>query len=203
LTLPDEILGDNRELIDLITINCDRMKRLVDALLDVTQMESGDFELIFGPVDLAYLIQRICDRTAPILKTYEIALQASIPPELPTVVADEEKIDRVLANLMDNAIKFTPAGGSVTIYAEEKENSILVSMTNTGPLIPPGDRERIFERFAHASVSRQSRGFGLGLTFCRLAVEAHGGQIWVEPAQEGQGNRFAFTLPLSAEPEIP
>lgn len=203
LTLPDQILADNRELIDLITINCDRMKRLVDALLDVTQMESGDFELIFGPVDLAYLIQRICDRTAPILKTYEITLQASVPPELPTVVADEEKVDRVLANLMDNAIKFTPAGGSVTISAEENQDTILVSLTNTGPIIPPGDRERIFERFAHASVSRHSRGFGLGLTFCRLAVEAHGGQIWVEPAQDAQGNRFVFTLPLSAEPEIP
>lgn len=201
LILPDEILDENRELVDLITINCDRMKRLVDALLDVTQMESGDFELILGPVDLAYLIQKICDRTAPILKTYEITLQFSVPSDLQTVVADEEKIDRVLANLMDNAIKFTPAGGKVTIFAKQEEDGILVSLTNTGPVIPPGDRERIFERFAHASVSRQSRGFGLGLTFCRLAVEAHGGQIWIEPAEKDQGNRFVFTLPLSTEPE--
>ena len=202
LTLPDNILSENRELVDLININCGRMKRLVDALLDVTQMESGDFELALDAVDLSYLIEKTCDRTAPILKSYEITLESTVTEDLPLVMVDEEKIDRVLANLMDNAIKFTPQGGHVTIKAGREDESILVCVTNSGPTIPPADRERIFERFAHASASRHSRGFGLGLTFCRLAVEAHGGRIWVEPAEEGQGNRFIFTLPFATEPHL-
>ena len=202
LTLPEDILTANQELIDLVNINCERMKRLVDSLLDVTQMESGETELAFAPVDLSHLIQKTFDRTAVILRNYDISIRSSIPPELPTVVIDEEKIDRVLANLMDNAIKFTSVGGQVTIAAEKQVDQVLVSVTNAGPTIPPADRERIFERFAHASVSKQSRGFGLGLTFCRLAVEAHGGRIWVEPGEGGQGNRFVFSLPFISQPEL-
>ncbi|MEW5956904.1 MAG: ATP-binding protein [Chloroflexota bacterium] len=202
LTLPDNILADNRELVDLININCGRMKRLVDALLDVTQMESGNFELVLTPIDLVYLIKKACERTTPILKSYEITLASTVPEELPPVVVDEEKIDRVLANLMDNALKFTPQGGQVTIGANWDDHQVTVHVANSGPTIPAEDRERIFERFTHASINRQNRGFGLGLTFCRLAVEAHHGRMWVEPVDEGEGNRFVFTLPLSAEPAI-
>jgi signal transduction histidine kinase len=202
LTLPEDVLETNRELVDLVNINCERMKRLVDSLLDITQMESGEAQLMFAPENLSYLIQKTFDRTAAILRSYDITIQSSIPPDLPTVMIDEEKIDRVLANLMDNAIKFTPTGGRVTIVAEEQAENVLVSVTNTGPTIPPEDRERIFDRFAHASVSKKSRGFGLGLTFCRLAVEAHGGQIWVEPGEGGQGNRFVFSLPTASELEL-
>jgi signal transduction histidine kinase len=110
---------------------------------------------------------------------------------------DEEKIDRVLANLIDNALKFTPKGGEITIAVEEQDKHVLVSVANTGPTIPPRDGERIFDRFAQLSeTSHQRRGWGLGLAFCRLAVEAHGGRIWVEPGEGGEGNRFVFSLPL-------
>jgi signal transduction histidine kinase len=102
-----------------------------------------------------------------------------------------------LANLIDNAVKYTPDGGQITVVAEAQPEEILVIVANTGPTIPAGDRERVFERYSRAAVGApRTEGFGLGLAFCRLAVEAHGGRIWVEPVENDQGNRFIFCLPV-------
>jgi signal transduction histidine kinase len=116
------------------------------------------------------------------------------------VFVDEEKIGRVLTNLVDNAIKFTPPDGQVTIMAEPAPGEvgrIRCGVRDTGTGIPAEYHERIFERFTQGpgKVNRR-RGTGLGLTFCRLMVEAHGGRIWVE-SQTGQGSTFYFTLPLA------
>jgi signal transduction histidine kinase len=139
-----------------------------------------------------------------LLKKNNIAIQASIPDSLPTVVVDEEKIDRVLANLIDNAVKHTADDGYIAVAAELKDGQVLVSVTNTGPSIPAEDRHRIFDRFTQAPGGRpKTRGFGLGLAFCRLAVEAHGGRIWVEAGDDGTSNRFIFSLPLSVQAQSP
>jgi signal transduction histidine kinase len=123
-------------------------------------------------------------------------LQTDVPPELPRVLADREKVERIMSNLVGNAIKYTPGGGKITITASPQNSHVVVSIADTGPGIPSGDRERIFERFARIKENSSSRkGFGLGLSFCRLAVEAHGGRIWVEEGQNGVGSRFMFTLP--------
>jgi len=109
----------------------------------------------------------------------------------------------VLTNLVDNALKFTPARGKVTVMAERapgEEGFIRCAVRDTGPGIPPEYRERIFDRFVQVQDARtgRRRGTGLGLTFCRLVVEAHGGRIWVE-SEEGQGSTFYFTLPVSEQ----
>jgi signal transduction histidine kinase len=103
----------------------------------------------------------------------------------------------VLVNLLDNALKYSPDGCQITIAAEATPDGVIVSDTDQRPGIPPDQRERIFERFAQVADATQPRrrGFGLGLTFCKLTVEAHGGEIWVEPGPNDRGSCFAFTLP--------
>jgi signal transduction histidine kinase len=201
ITLPEDVLQANREILDMVNNNVERMKRLVDSLLDVTRMEAGEIELLRSETNLSFLLQNTVERTAAILKEHDLTIRLLIPAELPVIVADEEKISRVLANLTDNAVKYTPNGGQITVSAEARKEQILISIANTGPTIPPQDRERVFERFSRAARGMpRTRGFGLGLAFCRLAVEAHGGKIWVEPRETGQGNRFIFSLPVKPQP---
>jgi signal transduction histidine kinase len=197
MVLPEETLQANREIMDLASVNCDRLKRMVDSLLDVARMEAGVPELLLLEADLLQLIKMVVDRMTITLHGTGITLHLSLPAELPPLVIDEVKIDRVLANLIENAVKFTPKDGQITVTAEKREEDVLVSVANTGPTIPPADRSRIFDRFAQVSDPHlRRRGSGLGLAFCRLAVEAHGGQIWVEPGEGDKGNRFIFSLPL-------
>lgn len=131
--------------------------------------------------------------------TEGVTLRLELPATLPSMLYDESKIERVLANLMDNAFKYTPRNGEICIAATPGATDVQVSVTDAGPGIPEAERQRIFERFTQVqgdAVARR-RGFGLGLTFCKLAVEAHGGAIWVEPGPGGVGARFIFTLPFA------
>ncbi len=105
-------------------------------------------------------------------------------------------IDRVVANLIDNAIKFTPNHGHINLSTELCDDHVQVRVTDTGRGIPADQRERFFDRFVQVEGDQpRTRGFGLGLTFCRLAIHAHGGRIWVEDGMQGVGSQFVFTLP--------
>jgi signal transduction histidine kinase len=117
---------------------------------------------------------------------------------LPEVEADMDMIHRVLINLLENAIKYTPADGRITISARKEEEHVLIEVSDSGPGIATSDQQRIFEKYARIRRGSRSKGIGLGLAFCRLAVEAHGGKIWVE-SEPGQGSSFLFTLPLRVE----
>jgi two-component system, sensor histidine kinase and response regulator len=127
-------------------------------------------------------------------------LAQEIVPDLPTLYADEEKLLRTLVNLLGNAIKFTPAGGAVTLSARpsDTERVLLLSVTDTGEGIPAEAFARIFEKFGQVESRQAGRRMstGLGLTFCKMVVEAHGGRIWVE-SELGQGSTFSFTVPLT------
>jgi signal transduction histidine kinase len=198
MVLPEEVVQANREILELADVNCKRMQRMVDSLLDIARMEAGETALRLAQVNLADPIKRAINRLNTALKSRNLTLSAILPAGLPTLTVDEEQIDRVLENLIDNAIKYSPTGGRITIAAELKGEEVLVSIANTGPTIPAADREHIFERFAQASSPGfRTRGSGLGLAFCRLAVAAHGGRIWVEPGEGDEGNNFVFSLPLS------
>lgn len=197
LVLPEEVLKENEELLQLAESNTQRLQNLVDSMLSVTRMEAGAEELNLVPINLATMIQEAMGRVAPYVKRYNIKMRATLPEELPRVTADETKIDRVLANLIDNAMKYTPEGGAITIVAEAVDNEVMVRVTDTGPGVPEEYREAIFGRFSQVPGEKpKRRGFGLGLTFCQLVVAAHGGRIWVEPGENGVGSRFVFTLPL-------
>jgi signal transduction histidine kinase len=197
MVLPEDVLQENRDLLDLANTACARMQRLVDSLLDVARLETGEMLLTLSSRNLKPLLVDAAQRERLASKTRNINIRLDIQDKLPSVSVDAEKIDRVLANLLDNAIKYTPDNEEIVLAAEELDSAVVVSVIDAGPGIAAEERERIFERFAQASGGKPTRrGFGLGLTFCRLTVEAHGGKIWVGPGPDNIGSRFCFTLPL-------
>ncbi|NTU61900.1 MAG: cyclic nucleotide-binding domain-containing protein [Chloroflexi bacterium] len=198
MILPPAMLQENRDLFDLVNSSCTRMQRLVDSLLDISRMESGETKLALEPVNLAQLIQAAVSRVSPTMQARGIASSIFMPAHLPPVEIDLDMIDRVIINLLDNAIKFTPSDGQISVSAESHGARIAVSINDNGPGIPLEQRPHIFERFSRGT-SSGPRGFGLGLTFCKLAVEAHGGKIWIEDGESGVGCKCIFTLPLEHE----
>ena len=199
VVLPEEIWQANRELLEIAQSGCDRMQLLIDTLLDVARLESGEIPLELSATSMPGLIEGVIRRMTSFTRG-DIKLQKSFPSTLPTVMVDQNLLDRVLTNLIDNAVKHTPLGGLVTVAAEVLKGEMAVSVTDSGPGIPPEERERIFERFTQTTgEKRRRRGFGLGLTFCRLTIQAHGGRIWVESGADGKGSRFVFTLPLKVD----
>ncbi len=198
MVLPVEVLTDNRELFDLAKTGCERMQRLVDSLLDVAKLETGEMVLNLTSTNLRPLIEEAAHREALASKLREVVIETSADDDLPPALIDPDQIDRVLANLIDNALKYAPEQSRIFLDAHADGDQMVVSVTDQGRGIPSDERERIFERFAQIAGDKPARrGFGLGLTFCRLTVEAHGGRIWVEAGPGGVGSRFVFTLPFS------
>ncbi len=200
MMLPGEVLQENRRTLDIAQTACDKMQYLVDTLLDVSRLEEGVVQLDRSQFALADLVTDMAQRFSSLLERRSITLHTHVPTDL-FLYGDRVRLDRVLTNLLDNAIKFTPEGGEIVIEAEKKGDQVYISVIDSGPGIPPKERQRIFERFAQVksdSPNVRSRGFGLGLVFCRMAVEAHGGRIWVESGPGGKGSRFTFTLPLGS-----
>ena len=197
MVLPEPVLEENHQLIELATTACERMQRLVDSLLDVAKLETGEMPLTLSPTELKPLLEDAVYRQSISAQSRNIVIRTHICDDLPVVLIDREKIERVLVNLLDNALKYTPNGEEVVITAEHKQNIVTLGITDNGPGIPEMERKRIFERFAQVTDDSvlKRRGFGLGLTFCRLVVEAHGGEIWVESHQDSCGSRFVFTVP--------
>jgi signal transduction histidine kinase len=197
VVLPEEAWQANRELLEIAQSGCDRMQLLIETLLDVARIESGEMHLDLSATSLPGVVEMVTHRMTSFSRG-NINLQITFPPSLPTVMVDQNLLDRVLTNLIDNAVKHTPPGGLVIVAAEVLQGEMAISVTDSGPGIPPEERERIFERFTQTTgEKRRRRGFGLGLTFCRLTVQAHGGRIWAESGENGKGSRFVFTLPLA------
>jgi PAS domain S-box-containing protein len=176
----------------------------VNSLLDVSRMERGQRLLEIEPTDLAPLTEHVCEEFKPLTRELEIRLTSEVNGTLPPLNIDSDKVERVLLNLVDNALKFCPSEGAVTIRAYETPMDaagkafVRVEVMDTGPGVPDEYKTRLFERFLQIKGRRGARrGIGLGLTFCRLVVEAHGGHIWIEDNPAG-GSIFAFTLPVAA-----
>ena len=187
-------------IVDTLNRSALRMQRLVDTLLDIARMEEERMALRPAPLSLRELVEERVEEERPLAARLCISLECSLPGDLPVVRADRYVIQRVLANLLDNALKFTPRGGRVTVTARPVGDVVEVAVTDTGPGIPPEERERIFEKFTQLpGQGGDRRGVGLGLAFCRMAVEAHGGQVWVEDGPDGRGSRFVFTLPVATD----
>lgn len=199
LVLPEDVLSANKELLDIARLAHSRMQDLVDSLLDVSKLATGDLTLDLAPINLKQLIDEVVAMASFAIDQHSIVFQTNFASDLPVVELDEDRIRRVLTNLIDNAVKYTPKDGLVKVDVESEDEQLRITVTDSGPGIPPADRNRIFERFAQVERSgmRRTRGFGLGLAFCRLAVEAHGGEIWVEEPENNKGSRFVFTLPVT------
>lgn len=198
MVLPENILNENRQLLEIARYSNNRLIRLVESLLEVSRMEAGESQFTFEPFDLTQLLRSVADGLL-IARKRQIQVVTQLPEKL-IVTADRDKLERIVQNLLDNALKFTPNDGWVKLSAKPQENETVVSVTDNGRGIPASERQRVFERFAQVQGEKRSRrGFGLGLVYCRLAVEAHGGRIWVEPGEAGVGSCFRFTLPNSVD----
>ncbi|HID64829.1 MAG TPA: cyclic nucleotide-binding domain-containing protein, partial [Anaerolineae bacterium] len=175
--LPEDVLASCATIIDLALGSCKDVLDLVDSLLEVARMESGDLVLDLRPLSLLPLVAGAVNRLRLLAEQYNITIELDAPAELPPVQGDGKQLERVLDNLLDNALKFTPEGGLITVAVRPVNGQVEVRVTDTGPGIPPEHRERIFDRFTRVPGSEgRRRGLGLGLAFCRSVVEAHGGR---------------------------
>jgi signal transduction histidine kinase len=173
---------------------------LVQDLQDVSRAEARQLQLHLRPCDPAMLVEQAIARLAPQLKDKQIALTSTAAPDLPLVQADADRIIQVLINLLGNALRYTPSGGSVQVRVERVDEDVMFQVTDTGIGIAPEHLPHLFERFyrVDAARSRALGGSGIGLTIAKAMVEAHGGRIWATSPGPGQGAAFSFTLPVAA-----
>ncbi len=187
------------QIIDIALRATSRMSHMIGSLLDIGRLEAGQPLTNLGPVPIEQVIRSAVELVTPLAQYKRVRLNLDLTEPLPVLQGDANMLERVIVNLLDNGLKFTPSGGEVGLWARvERVNgaqSLCVGVRDNGPGIPPSAQSRIFDKFARAQNIPQADGVGLGLSFCRLAVEAHGGRIWVD-SQPGEGATFTFMLPL-------
>ncbi len=173
----------------------DKLVAMVNNLLDVSRMEAGMITLNVEPLQLDEVIAEVARKIEPLLQGRELVIETD--PLLPTSYGDRNMLERVLDNLVSNAVKFTEASDRVSIGATYADGDITVSVSDEGLGIPEGEFEHIFDKFRQAGNNTSNKpSSGLGLAFCKLAIEAHGGVIWVE-SEVGKGSRFLFRIPVN------
>ena len=200
--LMDGVLPANDETFQQIHAEAGRLNRLVDDLQELSRVEARAYQLDFRSLDVSLLVQTVTKRLAPQAESKRISLDFELTPELPLILADEDRVIQILTNLTDNALQYTPEGGSVSIFAKRGNNEIQFSVRDSGIGIPPEHLSHIFDRFYRVDKSRSRQaggGSGIGLTIARALVEAHGGRIWVDSTGSGHGSTFNFTLPIAKQ----
>jgi two-component system phosphate regulon sensor histidine kinase PhoR len=198
-TLQDGALEDPpaaQRFIGQIQIEVDALSQMVTELLELSRIESGKFSLDFRPVAPRALLDSASRRMKLQAERAGLKLRVECEENLPNVQMDVQRMEQVLVNLLHNAVKFTPPGGEILLFAEAGAGEIRFAVRDTGIGIPAEDDSRIFERFYRVDKSRTGSGTGLGLSIAKHIVEAHKGRIWAESI-EGQGSTFIFTLPFA------
>lgn len=196
--LPLETSMSLRSVFEITSRSADRMQRLISTLLDINRLETGQPITNQKTVDLLELMDESIEVVKPNIETKEQLLLRNYPKSLPAVFVDVDMIKRVLINLLENASKFTPIAGKIEVGGKFDDNWVTLWIRDSGPGIPRDFHDYIFEKFTRIKVDNAPKGVGLGLAFCRLAVNAHGGRIWVESARD-KGSCFFFTLPVKHE----
>lgn len=195
----DVLEGDHVKLLDIATNSADKMLKLVNAILDVNRLKSGAMPLVRNVVDLIDLVREVVDEMDVLAGEKDIKISVDIPSNLPPIDVDPGLIARVIQNLVNNAIKFTPEEGFIHLKAwqlQDDPEKLVMSVRDSGPGIPLEIRDRLFQEFVTGM--QAGRGSGLGLAFCKLAVGAHAERIWVE-SEIDAGTAFFFTLPVADE----
>lgn len=169
----------------------------VDALLDISKMESGELYLEREPASLQQLVQSVQTELTPLAEEMEVTLVVDAPEDLPRAYIDSDKVERMILNLVDNALKYSPAQQDVHIgITRLNENQLQLAVADRGPGVPDDYKQRLFDRFVQVAGRKNvRRGVGLGLAFCKLVADTHGGRIWVEDNPAG-GSIFKTTLPI-------
>jgi PAS domain S-box-containing protein len=194
-------LEDNPAIQSLFNIavrSTERIQRLTNSLLDINRLEAGQPIVNMHPVNPQALIQDALDAVSPIARNKNQFISAEKVEDLPFVTVDVDMVRRVLINLIENAIKYTPPEGSIRIGAHPNDEWVFLWVEDTGTGIPPEKHSSIFDKFTRLHGKGGPAGFGFGLAYCRLAIEGHGGRIWIDEEYQ-PGARFLFTLPISKE----
>jgi two-component system OmpR family sensor kinase len=210
--LQDGVLSPTPQTLDRLHEETLLLTRLVDDLRELSLAEAGELKLERQPSDLAELLRRSVAAMQPQATGKGVTLTLDVAPDLPPANVDADRLGQVMRNLLANALRYTPAGGLITVKAGERKEArvtgiaggtrvvpaILVAVTDSGPGIAPDDLPHVFDRFYRAdkSRSRASGGAGLGLAIVKQLVEAHGGRVWAE-SEVGKGATFSFTLPMA------
>ncbi|HEY51358.1 MAG TPA: HAMP domain-containing protein [Dehalococcoidia bacterium] len=188
--------GILQELAQNINQGAYNLNQRIDELLDLARGEVGLLHLNLGSVDSGQLLRSIVDSVRPLARQNKHMLNAELPPSLPIIQADEDRLRQVVLNLLNNAFKFTPSGGSITVRAREEGNALVVEVQDTGRGISKAAQERLFEPYQQLEREKtRLSGLGLGLSLSKKLVELHGGQIWVQ-SEKGKGSTFSFSIPL-------
>jgi signal transduction histidine kinase len=183
-----------REVLADCVEESDRVLVMLNTLMDISEAESGTMQLRREPVPLADVVARAIDLYRDVADAKGVALAAAAPADI-VVTADRTRLEQVAANLIDNAVKYTPPGGRVDVEVRREADAAMLRVRDTGPGIPADELPRIFDRLFRGDTSRAERGLGLGLSLVKAVVEAHGGTVDVI-SDPGRGSTFSVSLPL-------
>lgn len=187
-----------REALEIIEKNAKILKRLIWDVLDLSRLEAGNMKFSMQQIDLTEIVEEVIKNMGTFAKTKGIAIKSQIRP-LPLTEGDRERLSQVITNLLDNAIKFTPEKGMITVETRKECYSLIISISDTGIGIPEKQVEKIFTKFFQVDnrVARKYSGTGLGLTICKGIINAHGGNITVESTLK-KGSTFNIVLPYKS-----
>ena len=193
--------AERQTFLGYIASEAQRLTAIVDTLLGVARLEAGDLQVELVPTDLRSVVSEVVTSVQETSDVNGHKFVLHLPDEPLAASADREKLSQILTNLLDNAVKFSPGGGTVTVEAHRRSSNVEVRIVDEGQGIPEAERERIFSKFHRTESSRGAGGAGLGLFIARGLVSAMGGRIWVDSV-EGGGSSFAFELPLASAPAL-
>lgn len=200
--IEDDLVDDEtrHRYVEQMSVHIRSLSSLIEDLFELSRLEAGDIHWSLGQVRIDELVADTVEAMRAQADARQVEVRAAVPADLAPAEANPEKLQRVLFNLIQNAIRHTPADGSVTVLAESNGRTVEVEVADTGVGIPAGERERAFEPFYRggSGAARSGDGTGLGLTICRAIVEAHGGEIWFADAERGA--RVRFSLPRATTP---
>lgn len=199
-----ELNERQKNFLEVVQGNTERLNILVNDLLDVSRIETGKFDLSMQPLRLQPLIEDVVEEQRRRMEKdeREIDIEVELPPELPSVWGDDHRVRQIMTNLVSNAYHYTPNGGDIHVKAHIENSYVQIDVRDSGIGIPPEDQERIFERFYRGEnpLVLATAGTGLGLSIVRQLVEVHKGEIWFESSGiPGEGSVFSFTLPIHQE----
>ncbi len=197
--MTDGVIATDKATLQALHEDVDLMTRLVEDLHTLALADSGRLEVHPQPADLGTLVKQVANEYLARAAGKEVNLSVEVSPNVPEARVDQQRITQVLHNLLSNALRYTPAGGTIRVNVERSQEGVQVSVSDTGSGMTPEEVSHVFERFYRAdrSRSRSSGGSGLGLAIVKHIVEAHGGRVWVKSAA-GQGSEFGFVVPYSA-----
>ncbi|WP_440953711.1 PAS domain S-box protein [Methanococcoides sp. FTZ1] len=194
-----------KEVETTVLRNAERLKRLVDSLLYISRVQSGNVKYNFEPVSIAEIIDMTLLDLKIQIQNKQLKVERNIPDELPLINGDRDKLTDTFTNIVDNSIKFTPEGGTLSFTVEEEEEYLHIMLKDTGIGIPPDLITMLFRRFYQIDATRKRKygGTGLGLYICKEIVTAHNGKIWAESEGENKGTEIHIQLPKDTEPPAP